>query len=142
MLRRTSTILTTGESYRAGPICRSLFSDLTSGLLFFGGPVDIMMAVLDIIAPRGRLLHSSCRDTGLALIMGLAMIWLRLVAAVRSDTVDSFEQTISVFAIAFVVIFQPGTAPGPGNVGTQQFFRAVNGSGSDDTETAPVPSII
>jgi diadenylate cyclase len=96
-----------------GQFITDLFSDLTSGLLFFGGPLDIVVAVLDILATALVVYYvlKILRDSrawqllkGLLLIIGFAVL-----CSLAGLTTVGFllNNTISVLAIAFVVIFQP-----------------------------------
>lgn len=123
-----------------GRFARSLFSDLTSGLLFFGGPVDILMAVLDIIATSLVVYYilKLLRDTrAWQLLKGLAMIiGFALVCSLLGLTTVGFllNNTISVFAIAFVVIFQPELRRALETVGRSSFSVLSTALASDDTE--------
>jgi diadenylate cyclase len=96
-----------------GQFARNLLNDLTSGLLFFGGPLDIIVAIFDILATALVVFYvlKILRDSrawqllkGLALIIGFA-----LACSLAGLTTVGFllNNTISVLAIAFVVIFQP-----------------------------------
>ena len=96
-----------------GQFFTNLFRDFTSGLLFFGGPFDIAMAVIDLLVTSLVVYYilKILRDSrawqllkGLILIVGLALIG----GLAGLNTVGFIlNNTISVFAIAFVVIFQP-----------------------------------
>lgn len=96
-----------------GQFISDLFQDLTSGLLFFGGPIDIIVAVIDILATTLVVYYvlKILRDSrawqllkGLILIIGFAII----CSLIGLNTVGFLlNNTLSVFAIAFVVIFQP-----------------------------------
>ncbi|MDD2458236.1 MAG: diadenylate cyclase CdaA [Eubacteriales bacterium] len=123
-----------------GQFVRSLFSDLTSGLLFFGGPVDILMAALDIIATSLVVYYilKLLRDTrAWQLLKGLAMIiGFALICSLLGLTTVGFllNNTISVFAIAFVVIFQPELRRALETVGRSSFSVLSTALASDDTE--------
>ena len=90
-----------------------LFRDLTSGLLFFGGILDITVAVLDILATALVIYYvlKILRDSrawqllkGLILIVAFAVF----CSVIGLTTVGFLlNNTLSVLAIAFVVIFQP-----------------------------------
>jgi len=123
-----------------GRFARSLLSDLTSGLLFFGGPIDILMAVLDIFATSLVVYYilKLLRDTrAWQLLKGLAMIiGFALVCSLLGLTTVGFllNNTISVFAIAFVVIFQPELRRALETVGRSSFSVLSTALASDDTE--------
>jgi uncharacterized protein (TIGR00159 family) len=140
-LAEGATILNTGDLLTdLGQFARNLFSDLTSGLLFFGGPVDILMAVLDIIATSLVVYYilKLLRDTrAWQLLKGLAMIiGFTLVCSLLGLTTVGFllNNTISVFAIAFVVIFQPELRRALETVGRSSFSVLSTALSSDDTE--------
>jgi len=96
-----------------GQFITDLFSDLANGLLFFGGLLDVAVAVLDILATALVVYYvlKILRDSrawqllkGLLLIIGFAII-----CSLAGLTTVGFllNNTLSVLAIAFVVIFQP-----------------------------------
>lgn len=96
-----------------GQFISKLFNDITSGLLFFGGLVDVVVAVLDILVTALVIYYilKILRDSrawqllkGLILIVGFAII---CSVAGLSTVGFLLNNTISVLAIAFVVIFQP-----------------------------------
>jgi diadenylate cyclase len=96
-----------------GQFISSMFDDLKNGLLFFGGPLDIVVAVLDILATALVTYYvlKILRDSrawqllkGVLLIIAFAVI-CSLAGLTTVGFV--FNNTISVLAIAFVVIFQP-----------------------------------
>lgn len=132
--RNTNTLIDFGQFFR------NLFSDLTSGLLFFGGPVDILIAVLDILA-TAFVIHyilKILRDTrawqllkGLTLIVGLAVVF----SIMGLNTVGFLlNNTISVLAIAFVVIFQPELRRALETVGRSSFSMLSSALSSEDHE--------
>ncbi len=96
-----------------GQFFSNMFNDLESGLLFFGGPWDIVVAVLDILTTALVIYYvlKILRDSrawqllkGVLLIVAFAI----LCSLLGLTTVGFlFNNTISVLAIAFVVIFQP-----------------------------------
>ncbi len=125
-----------------GQFFRSLLNDLTSGLLFFGGPIDIVAAFLDIFATALvvyyilRLLRDS---RAWQLLKGLLMIVaFALVCSLFGLTTVGFllNNTISVFAIAFVVIFQPELRRALETVGRSSFSRLSTALVSDEKEEA------
>lgn len=123
-----------------GSFFRNLMNDITSGLLFFGGPVDILIAILDILA-TAYVIHyilKILRDTrawqllkGLALIVGLAFVFSLLGLTTVGFMLNN---TISVLAIAFVVIFQPELRRALETVGRSSFSRLSSALSADDSE--------
>lgn len=110
-----------------GNFFSNLLRDFTSGLIFFGGPLDIMLAVLDVLATSLVIYYvlKILRDSrawqllkGLALIISFALI----CSLIGLDTVGFLlNNTISVLAIAFVVIFQPELRRALETVGRSSF---------------------
>ncbi len=110
-----------------GQFLRNLFQDVTSGLLFFGGPLDIMIAVGDILATALVTYYvlKLLRDSrawqllkGLILILAFALV----CSLAGLNTVGFLlNNTISVLAIAFVVIFQPELRRALETVGRSSF---------------------
>lgn len=110
-----------------GQFITDLLQDLTSGLIFFGGPLDILLAVLDVLATSLVVYYvlKILRDSrawqllkGLALIISFALI----CSLIGLDTVGFLlNNTISVLAIAFVVIFQPELRRALETVGRNSF---------------------
>ncbi|MDW7657795.1 MAG: diadenylate cyclase CdaA [Bacillota bacterium] len=110
-----------------GQFLRNLFQDFTSGLLFFGGPLDIMIAVGDILATALVTYYvlKLLRDSrawqllkGLILILAFAVV----CSLAGLNTVGFLlNNTISVLAIAFVVIFQPELRRALETVGRNSF---------------------
>jgi uncharacterized protein (TIGR00159 family) len=104
-----------------------LFRDLTSGLLFFGGVLDITVAVLDILATALVVYYvlKILRDSrawqllkGLILIVAFAVF----CSVIGLTTVGFLlNNTLSVLAIAFVVIFQPELRRALETVGRNSF---------------------
>lgn len=96
-----------------GSIISDIFTNFRNGLLFFGGPLDIVIAALDILATALVIYYvlKVLRDSrawqllkGVLLIIAFAII----CSLVGLTTVGFlFNNTISVLAIAFVIIFQP-----------------------------------
>ncbi len=122
MFLTTSDIMT-----ELGQFFVNMFEDLKSGLLFFGGPLDILVAVLDIFATSLVIYYilKLLRDSrawqllkGVILIIGFAII----CSLVGLTTVGFlFNNTISILAIAFVVIFQPELRRALETVGRNSF---------------------
>ncbi|HHU06969.1 MAG TPA: TIGR00159 family protein [Clostridiaceae bacterium] len=86
---------------------------ISDGLLLFGGPVDTFLAIIDILATAFVIYYilKLLRDTrAWQLLRGLLLIFAFGIFAsmVGLDTIGFLlNRTISLFAIAFVVIFQP-----------------------------------
>jgi uncharacterized protein (TIGR00159 family) len=110
-----------------GQFARNLLSEFTSGLLFFGGPIDVLVAVLDVLATSFVVYYvlKILRDTrAWQLLKGLAMIiGFAIICSLAGLTTVGFllNNTISVFAIAFVVIFQPELRRALETVGRNSF---------------------
>lgn len=86
---------------------------ISDGLLLFGGPVDTFLAIVDILATAFVIYYilKLLRDTrAWQLLRGLILIFAFGIFAsmVGLDTIGFLlNRTVSLFAIAFVVIFQP-----------------------------------
>lgn len=125
-----------------GKFISNLLNDLTSGLLFFGGPVEVIVAIVDILATSLVVYYvlKILRDTrAWQLLKGLAMIiGFALVCSLAGLTTVGFllNNTISVFAIAFVVIFQPELRRALETVGRSSFNMLSSALVSDDSEQA------
>ncbi|MEA4889071.1 MAG: diadenylate cyclase CdaA [Clostridiaceae bacterium] len=110
-----------------GKFITDLFQNMASGLLFFGGPLDITVAVLDILATTLVVYYvlKILRDSrawqllkGLILILAFAVV----CSLIGLTTVGFLlNNTISVLAIAFVVIFQPELRRALETVGRSSF---------------------
>ncbi len=96
-----------------GQFFQELFQDLTNGLILFGGPLDIGIAIVDVLITTLviyyilRLLRDS---RAWQLLKGLILIIaFALAGSLAGLTTLGFilNNTISVLAIAFVIIFQP-----------------------------------
>jgi diadenylate cyclase len=96
-----------------GQFLSKLFKDITSGLLFFGGALDIITAFFDILVTALVIYYilKIIRDSrAWQLLKGLILILVFAAACslLGLSTVGFLlNNTISVLAIAFVVIFQP-----------------------------------
>ena len=96
-----------------GQFIRNLFQDMTSGLLFFGGPLDVVIAVGDILATSLVIYYvlKLLRDSrawqllkGLFLILAFALV----CSLIGLNTVGFFlNYTISVLAIGAGECRQP-----------------------------------
>jgi diadenylate cyclase len=125
-----------------GKFLSNLLNDLTSGLLFFGGPVEVIVAILDVLATSLVVYYvlKILRDTrAWQLLKGLAMIiGFALICSVAGLTTVGFllNNTISVLAIAFVVIFQPELRRALETVGRSSFSVLSNALVSDESDQA------
>ena len=125
-----------------GKFARELLSDLTSGLLFFGGPIEVLVAILDILATSLVVYYvlKILRDTrAWQLLKGLTMIiGFALACSLAGLTTVGFllNNTISVLAIAFVVIFQPELRRALETVGRSSFSMLSSALVTDDFEQA------
>jgi uncharacterized protein (TIGR00159 family) len=130
-----------------GQFVTDLLQDLTSGLIFFGGPLDIFLAVLDVLATSLVVYYvlKILRDSrawqllkGLALIISFALI----CSLIGLDTVGFLlNNTISVLAIAFVVIFQPELRRALETVGRNSFNMISSAVVSDDGKNISAGSV-
>lgn len=123
-----------------GQFISDLFQDLTSGLLFFGGPFDIAMAVIDILVTTLMVYYvlKILRDSrawqllkGLILIIAFALIG---GLAGLSTVGFLLNNTISIFAIAFVVIFQPELRRALETFGRSSFNKISSAISADEAE--------
>ena len=110
-----------------GQFLRNLFQELTSGLLFLGGPLDILIAVVDIFATALVIYYvlKLLRDSrAWQLLKGLILILtFAIVCSLAGLNTVGFlmNNTLSVLAIAFVVIFQPELRRALETVGRSSF---------------------
>ena len=96
-----------------GTFVTDLFNSITSGLLFFGGALDIVQAVADILVTTFvvyfvlRLMRDS-RAWQLVKGIVLILVFAQVCVLLGLSTVGFLlGNTLSVLAIAFVVVFQP-----------------------------------
>lgn len=110
-----------------GRFFQELFQDITNGLILFGGPLDITIAVVDVLITTLviyyilRLLRDS---RAWQLLKGLILIIaFALAGSLAGLTTLGFilNNTISVLAIAFVIIFQPELRRALETVGRSSF---------------------
>jgi uncharacterized protein (TIGR00159 family) len=97
----------------AGRFLTDLFDSLASGILFFGGPLDIVRAAADILVTTFvlyfvlRLMRDS-RAWQLVKGIILILVFAQICVLLGLSTVGFLlGNTLSVLAIAFVVVFQP-----------------------------------
>lgn len=92
---------------------KNLFNSLQEGILFIGQPLDIALALVDILITSFIFYYilRLVRDSrAWQLLKGIMfIIFLTIVARIFGLSLLSFLllNTISVFSIAFVIIFQP-----------------------------------
>lgn len=124
-----------------GQFFSNLFRDIANGLIFFGGPLDIVIAAFDVLITTLvvyyilRLLRDSRAWQllkGLILIIGFA-----LAGSLAGLTTVGFllNNTISVLAIAFVIIFQPELRRALETVGRSTFNVISNAAGGEDSQS-------
>ncbi len=116
-----------------GRFFTELFRDITSGLILFGGPLDIAIAMLDVLTTTMviyyilRLLRDS---RAWQLLKGVILIIaFALAGSLAGLTTLGFilNNTISVLAIAFVIIFQPELRRALETVGRNSFSMLTAG---------------
>jgi uncharacterized protein (TIGR00159 family) len=97
----------------AGRFLTDLFDSLASGILFFGGPLEIVKATADILVTTFvvyfvlRLMRDS-RAWQLVKGIVLILVFAQICVLLGLSTVGFLlGNTLSVLAIAFVVVFQP-----------------------------------
>ncbi len=104
-----------------------LFENIKTGILFFGGPYDIFLAVLDIFITTVLIYFGLklIRDSrawqllkGIVLIVLLSQIFMLMGLQTIGYILTN---TISVIAIAFVVLFQPELRRALETVGRNSF---------------------
>ncbi len=119
---------------------REIFSSLDSGYLFFGGPIDLVRYILDILLVT-FLLYSILRilrETrawqllkGVLLIMGFilvcSLLGLEMVGFI-------FNKLLYIVAILFVVIFQPELRHALETVGLKSFSSFSNVIVNDESD--------
>jgi len=96
-----------------GDFFTQLFSSISSGIVFFGGPLDMVLNLVDIVVTTLVIYYilRLMADTrawqllrGIILILTLTL----LVELLGLETIGYIlNNSISVLAIAFVVVFQP-----------------------------------
>ncbi|HAL74966.1 MAG TPA: TIGR00159 family protein [Clostridiales bacterium] len=110
-----------------GQFVEDMFQDLKSGLLFFGGPFDVVVAVLDILATTLVVFYilKILRDSrAWQLLKGvLLIVAFAIVCSLAGLTTVGFifNNTISILAIAFVILFQPELRRALETVGRNSF---------------------
>lgn len=123
-----------------GRFFTELFQDITNGLILFGGPLDFAIAILDVLITTMviyyilRLLRDS---RAWQLLKGLILIIaFALAGSLAGLTTLGFilNNTISVLAIAFVIIFQPELRRALETVGRNSFSMLTAGGESPESE--------
>ncbi len=106
---------------------KNLFDTLRTGVLFFGGPVDIILAIVDIFITTAVVYYvlKLIRDSrAWQLLKGIILIvvFAQIFSLIGLQTIGFIlTNTISVLAIAFVVIFQPELRRALETVGRSSF---------------------
>ena len=104
-----------------------LFENLSTGILFFGGPFDIFLAILDIFITTLVIYYllKLIRDSrAWQLLKGILLIIIlaQLFSLIGFQTIGFIlSSTLSVLAIAFVVLFQPELRRALETVGRNSF---------------------
>ncbi|NLW89569.1 MAG: TIGR00159 family protein [Clostridiaceae bacterium] len=121
---------------------REIFAGLDSGYLFFGGPVDIVRYVFDIILITFvvyQLLKLLRQTRAWQLLQGLFLIVLfTMVCSILGLEMVGFifDNILYVVAIAFVIIFQPELRKALETVGLKSFSTFSNALSSEYQEGA------
>ena len=116
---------------------REIFTGFNSGILFFGGPIDIFRYVIDILLIAFLIYNMIriLRETrawqllkGVLLIVIVAMfcslLGLEMVGFI-------FNKILYIVALAFVVIFQPELRRALETVGLRSFTSFTNAFSSE-----------
>lgn len=110
-----------------GRFFTDLFDSIASGILFFGGPLEIVRAVLDILVTTFviyfilRIMRDS-RAWQLVKGIILILVFAQVCVLLGLTTVGFLlGNTLSVLTIAFVVIFQPELRRALERVGRRSF---------------------
>ncbi|MHB1483195.1 MAG: diadenylate cyclase CdaA [Saccharofermentanales bacterium] len=115
-----------------------LFNDLGSGILFFGGPFDIILTLLDILITTLVIyfILKLIRDSrAWQLLKGLVLIviFAQIFTLMGLQTIGFIlTNTLSVLAIALVVLFQPELRRALETVGRNS-FTLLSGVVAQDT---------
>ncbi len=142
-------MLTNGDLMSGmGQFFRDLFQDITNGLIFFGGPLDIVIAAFDVVITTFvvyyilRLLRDS---RAWQLLKGLILIIaFALAGSLAGLTTVGFllNNTISVLAIAFVIIFQPELRRALETVGRNTFNVLTSATSGEDEKSSALHNMI
>ncbi len=123
-----------------GDFFTQLFSSLSSGIVFFGGPLDIILNVVDILVTTFVLyyiLRLMADTRAWQLLRGIVLILILtlLCGLLGLETISYIlNNSISVLAIAFVVIFQPELRRALETVG-RNTLHIIPSRGGQDEET-------
>ena len=104
---------------------REVFSSLDSGYMFFGGPLDLVRYVIDILLVT-FVLYSILRII-LAFVLVCSFLGLEMVGFI-------FNKLLYIIAILFVVIFQPELRHALETVGLKSFSSFSNVILNDDSD--------
>ena len=119
---------------------REVFSSLDSGYLFFGGPLDLVRYVIDIILVTFVLYNilKIIRDTrAWQLLKGvlLILVFILFCSFLGLEMVGYiFNKLLYIVAILFVVIFQPELRHALETVGLKSFSSFQSAIINDDSE--------
>jgi len=131
-----------------GQFFSNLLRDIANGLIFFGGPLDIVIAAFDVFITTLvvyyilRLLRDS---RAWQLLKGLILIIaFALAGSLAGLTTVGFllNNTISVLAIAFVIIFQPELRRALETVGRNTFSVLSGAVAGEDGQSGSLHNMI
>ncbi len=142
-------ILVSNLFSKIGAFFNELFYSLSDGLLFLGGPLDIAIALLDIAitALVVYFILLLLRDSrawqllrGIILIVAFALV----SSAVGLNTIGfMLNRTISILAIAIIVLFQPELRRTLETVGRNRLMYGVgNGFATDSALHRMIEDIV
>lgn len=118
---------------------KDLLDNIGNGILFFGGPFDVVLAVLDILITTFVIYYllKLLRDSrAWQLLKGILLIIIlsQLFTLLGFQTIGFIlSSTLSVLAIAFVVLFQPELRRALETVGRNS-FNLLSGMISQDAD--------
>lgn len=134
--------LLSGVFSNLGDFFTQLFNSISSGIVFFGGPIDIALNLVDILVTTlviYYILRLMADTRAWQLLRGIILILvLNLMCEVFGLQTIGYilSNSISVLAIAFVVVFQPELRRALETVG-RNTFHILPSRLSMDEEAAP-----
>ena len=135
------TLVLTDVFRNLGDFVTQLFSSISSGVMFFGGPIDIIVNLVDILVTTliiYYILRLMADTRAWQLLRGIVLILiLTLLCDVFGlETIGYIlNNSISVLAIAFVVVFQPELRRALETVGRNTFHILPSRLGLDEETT-------
>ncbi len=121
-----------------GDFFTQLFSSISSGIVFFGGPLDMVLNLVDIVVTTlvvYYILRLMADTRAWQLLRGIVLILTLtlLVELLGLETIGYIlNNSISVLAIAFVVVFQPELRRALETVGRNTFHLLPSRLGLDE----------